>query len=319
VREKRNPDVSRNDRLALPESCFAKFFLFPPERTKSIIVAIPSLAGADRDCELMQVPSGPNPKIRVRIAFFCLFVFIIVLSIGAYFVADLGKLQETMAARESQAVLQAIADPGQVDEALRQHPSNKFLQMIAMATGAANETSAAAEKLANEVEPPAIAKAVNLSAASRNELEALRRDLKAAEANAAALLPRTTALFKTERDDVEKYALSLHLEKDAIGRVLANLDKRQAEMAAFTSRMSAARADYYRAYERYVAVLVAEFGAYKVVNGQFIFPFQLTVNRYNAAVEAMTAAARRVAELDEERKGLLKSQQTEWVEFIHGK
>jgi hypothetical protein len=267
----------------------------------------------------MQVPSGPNPKIRVRIAFFCLFVFIIVLSIGAYFVADLGKLQEIMAAREGQAVLQGITDPEQIDEALRQHPSNKFLQLVAMATGAANETNAAVEKAANGVEPPAISKAVNLGAASRSELEAFRRDLKTAEANATALLPRTTALLKTERADVEKYALSLHLEKDTIARVLNHLDKRQAEIAAFMSRTSSARADYYRAYERYVGVLAAEFGAYKVVNGQFIFPFQLTVNRYNAAVEAMAAAGRRVAELDGERKGLLKSQATEWVEFIHGK
>src|ERR1700676_4210672 len=101
----------------------------------------------------MQIPSGPNPKTRVRIAFLCLFVFIIVLSIGAYYVADLGRLQDSIAARESQAALQDITDAGQNDEALRQHPSNKFLQMTAMATRAANETSAAAEKLANEVEP----------------------------------------------------------------------------------------------------------------------------------------------------------------------
>jgi hypothetical protein len=267
----------------------------------------------------MQVPSGPNPKIRVRIAFFCLFVFIIALSIGAYFVADLGRLQGIMAARESQALLQTIADPGQIDEALRAHPSNKFLRMIAMAIGAANQTDAAVENAANEVEPPAISKAVNLSATSRNELEALRRDLKAAEANATALLPRTTALLKTERVDVEKFAQSLQLQKETTGRVLGHLDKRQAEMMALVSRMSAARADYYRAYQRYVAVLVTEFGAYKVVNGQFIFPFQLTVNRYNAAIDAMAVAAKRVAELDEERKGLLKSQQSEWVEFIHGK
>jgi hypothetical protein len=267
----------------------------------------------------MQVRSGPNPKIRIWIAFFCLFVFIIVLSIGAWFVADLGRLQERMAARESQAVLQAIADPGQIDEVLRQHPSNKLLQVIAMAMAAANEADAATEKWASEVEPPAIAKAVNLGAASRNELEALRRDLKTAEANAAALLPRTIVLLKTERADVEKYALSLHLEKETIGRVLDNLDKRQAEIAAFMSRTSSARADYYRAYERYVAVLATEFGAYKVVNGQFIFPFQLTVNRYNAAVEAMAVAAKRVADSGEERKSLLKSQQLQWVEFIHGK
>ena len=107
------------------------------------------------------MPSDPNANTRVRIAFLFLFVFMIVFSVGAYFVADLGKLQESIAARESQTALQGITDPKQIDEALRQHPSNKFLQMIAMATKAANETNAAIEKLSNEVEPPAISKDIN--------------------------------------------------------------------------------------------------------------------------------------------------------------
>src|ERR1700722_2845054 len=168
----------------------------------------------------MQVPSGPNPKTRIRIAFLCLFVFLIVFSVGAYFLSDLSKLQDRIAARESEGVLQGITDPAQIDEVLRQHPSNKFLQVMATAIRAANETNAAAERLAREVEPPAIAKAVSLGGASRNELEALRRDLKTAEANAAALLPRTSALLKTERAGVEKDALSRRLEKETIGRVL---------------------------------------------------------------------------------------------------
>ena len=265
------------------------------------------------------MPSGPNPKIRVRIAFLCLFVFLIVFSIGAYFVADLRNLQDLLAARESQAVLQGITDPGQIDQALRQHPSNKFLQVMAMATRAADNTGAAIEKLANEVEPAAISKNINLGAASRSDLEALRRDLKAAAANATALMPRSTALLKTERDDVEKYARSLHMDKDTISRLLDRLDAWHAEMAALIARMSAARADYYLSYESYVAVLAREFGAYKVVDGQFIFPFQIVVDRYNTAARAMTVAARRVAELEEERKGLRKSQQERWVQFINGK
>src|SRR6202521_159544 len=95
--------------------------------------------------------SDPNAKTRVRIAFLLLFVFIIVFSVGAYFVADLDKLQEFIAARESRAGLQGITDPRQIDEALRQHPSNKFLRLMAMATKAADETNAAMEKLSNEV------------------------------------------------------------------------------------------------------------------------------------------------------------------------
>jgi hypothetical protein len=262
--------------------------------------------------------SDPNAKTRVRIAFLFFFIFLIVASVGAYFVADLGKLQDRIAARESQAALQGITEPAQIDQALSQHPQNKFLQMVAMATRAANETSAATEKLSNEVEPPAVSRNNNLGAANRGDLEALRRDLKTAQANATTFMPRYTAVLKTERDHVEQYALSLHLGKDTIGRVLDNIDKRHAEITAFTSRMLPARADFYRAYENYVAVLVREFGAYKVVNGQFIFPFQPTVVRYNAAAQAMTVAAKRVAELEEERKSLVKSQQEGWLRFVNG-
>jgi hypothetical protein len=267
----------------------------------------------------MKMPSDPKAKTRVRIAFLLLFVFMIVFSVGAYFVADLGNLQESIAARESQTALQGVTDPKQIDEALKQHPSNKFLQMIAMATRAANETNAAIEKLSNEVEPPAISKATNLGAASRSDLEALRRDLKTAEANATTFVPRYVALLKTERDNLERYALTLHAGKDAVGRFLDNIDRRHAETTAFASRMLLARAEFYRAYEKYVGVLVGEFGAYKVANGQFMFPLQRTAERYNVAANAMTAAAKRVAELEEERKTLMQSQLAGWEQFVNGK
>jgi hypothetical protein len=263
--------------------------------------------------------SDPNAKTRVPIAFLLLFVFMVVCSVGAYFVADLGKLQESIAARESQTALQGITDPRQIEQALRQHPSNIFLQMIATATKAADETNAATEKLSNEVEPAAISKGVNLGAASRGDLEELRRDLKTAEANATTFMPRYIALLKTERDSVEKYALARHVGKDTISRFVDNIDKQHAETSAFTSRMLLARAEYYRAYEKYVAVLVGEFGAYKMANGQFIFPFQRTAERYNVAANAMTAAAKRVAELEAERKTLMQSQLEGWVQFVNGK
>jgi hypothetical protein len=265
----------------------------------------------------MKTPLGKKANTRTRLAFLFLFVLMIGLSVGVYFLTDLSSFRENIAAHESQTVLQGITDPKQIDEALRRHPFNKILQMMAMATKAANETSAAAERVLNEVEPPALSKNINLATASRSDLEARRRDLKTAEANATAVVPRYVALFKTERDRVEAYALSLHLEKDTVGRFLASVDKRHAETTALISRMLSARADYYRAYESYVAVLAGEFGSYKVVDGQFIFPLQRTVDRYNIAAHAMTGAAKRVAELEEERKMLMQSQQEGWEQFVN--
>lgn len=261
------------------------------------------------------MPSDPTAKTRVRIAFLLL---IIVFAAGAWFVSDLSKLQDGSDAREGRAALQGIAGPAQIDAALAQHPQSKFLRLTAMATRTANETSAAAEKLSGEVEPPAIREIGNLGAASRAEFEALRRNLKTAEANATTFLPRYIALLKTERDSVEKFARSLPAGNETTSRLLDHIDKRHAEFLALMSRLLSARSELYRAYGNYVAFLIAESGGYRVVDGQFLFSLQRTVDRYNVVAGAMTAAAQRVVELQEERKNMLQSQQQQWLQFVGG-
>jgi hypothetical protein len=262
-----------------------------------------------------QMPSDPGSKTRVRLAFLLLFV---VLVVGAYFANELMRLPENIAARESHAALQGITDAGQIDEALKQHPQNGPLRLLAAATKAANDTNAAIEKLSNEMAPPSIAKQGTLGGVGRSELEALRRDLKTAQANAATFMPRYLAVLKAERETVEKNARSVNVGTNTVSKILDNVDKRHAEIAAFTAKMLAARGDFYRADENYIAFFITEFGAYKVVNGQLIFPFQPTVDRYNAAADAMTTAANRVAAQEDERKSLEKAQQERWMQFIRG-
>ena len=267
----------------------------------------------------METPLDRNGTTRVRIAFFFLVVFIVSMSVGAYFMADLRKLQESVAVRESQTLLQGVADSNQFDQALRKRPANKILQTIAAAAKAAGETGIAADTMSAEVEPTSIAKSPDLRTASRTDLEALERDLKTAEANANAFVPRYVALLKTERNAVENFARSQHMEKDTVAKLLERLDNRHARMIALTSELTGARAEYYRAYATYVGILVREFSAYKVVNGQFIFPFQRTVDRYNLAAHAMGSAAKRVAELEEERKIIASSQAEVWEQFVDRK
>ena len=231
----------------------------------------------------MKTSVEQKAKWRVRIAFAFSFVFLIVLSVGAYFVADLGKFREMVAPGETQ-------------------------DLPAMASQAANETSVAVDKLSNESRPPMLSKDVSSSTASRADLEALRSELKTAEAAATAFMPRYIALLKTERDRVENYAQSHRAGSEALSRVSDDIDKRHAKITASISAMLLARAEYYRASENYLGVLIGNFGAYKVVNGEFIFTLQSTVDRYNVAAQAMTIAANRVAELDEERKKILQPQ-----------
>ncbi len=270
--------------------------------------------------EPVEIPheSDSTGRLRMVMAFLFLIVSVAVVSYGAWTVVHLGKLQEGIASREALAELREITDPDQIDDALRRHPSNKFLQLMATATKTAHETRAAFDKLSTEIEPAALAKEINPATASRGDLEALRDRLKTAEANASTFLPRYAALLKAERDKMENYARSLHLESDTVRGYLEGVDKRHARIMALTAQMLSGRADYFRGYENYVAILIGETGSYKIVNGQFIFPFQTTADRFNAAVGSMTAATKRVAEL-EEQKPAAQSQQAEWEKFINGK
>jgi hypothetical protein len=262
------------------------------------------------------MPSDHKARWRMPVAFIFLFVC---LGAGAYLVSEMVKLQARAAARETQAALQGISDPSQIDAALGQHPTNKILRLMSMATRAADETRAATDKLSIEIEPPSISKTIDFGKTSRDDLEALRKDLKTAEGNATAFLPRYIALFRAERDSVENYARSLHVDKDIVSGLLGGIDKRHAKTTDLISRQLSARADYYRAYEKYVAVLAGEFGSYKVVDRQFIFPLQRTVERYNVAANAMTASAKRLGELEEERRTLKEPLQEEWEQFVNAR
>ena len=260
--------------------------------------------------------AGQSTKKRIIAACLILFIFVVVVSVVIYNIGDLGKYQERVAIRESQAALQGVTDPDQIDVALLQYPSNRYLKLVAMAASVVAETNAASEKLSKDVEPPALAKDINLGAASRSDLETLSRDLKTAETNAATFLPRYTALLNAEREKLEDFARSLHPAADVLKRFLEGVNQWQAETTDLASKTLSARGEFYRAYGKCVQILLGEIGRYSVANGQFIFPFQSAADRYNAAAGSMASAARRIAELQEERKTTVQSQRKRWLHVV---
>jgi hypothetical protein len=246
----------------------------------------------------------------------CIFCIFAIICFGVvYFVGDLAKYQEAISAKESQTALRGVDTPEQLEQALTQFPSNNILKLVALADRESMEIDAATQRLLNEAEPSGLSKPIDLGSSSRSDLDALRRDLKIAESNAAAFEPGYTALIKAERDEVENDARSLKVGNSTFAKFMAMIDEQHAEMMALTSRLLAARAEYYSAYEKCAALLVREFGIYKVDNGQFVFPFQYTADSYNRAAAAMTAAASRIAELEGERAALRRSQLNRWKTF----
>jgi hypothetical protein len=253
-----------------------------------------------------------------RLTLILLGVFFVACFIGALFLGDLAKLQEPVFAKESQAALRDIDDPAALDKVLQQYSANRILRLVALARRDATELDAVARKLLSEAEPSALTKPVELTAASRGDLDALRASLKAAEGQAAAFKSRFDALAKTKRDEVEKEVRILSVGSDTLAKFMAVIDAQHADIAAYFARILAARAERNAAYDKCAALLVKEFGSYKITNGQFIFRAQSTADGYNVAAAAMAAAAKRISELDEEGTALKQSQLKRWKDFVGG-
>ena len=242
-----------------------------------------------------------------------LFALIILLAVAASLSIDLSKFQERGSTREGQAILQGISSPGELESALRQHPSNNVLQLMAKATGVVDSTKRAINELSAQIEPARLSKEPNFASASPDELESFRRDLRTAEANASAFLPRYAALFKTEHDQIASATISLHVPGEIAKQLLDGVTQRQARTLNAISQILSARADYYRAYDNYIAFMTSQLGSFKNVAGQFVFPDQRSVERYNAAAQAMTSAGRRVNELETAMKKQERPLPEEWI------
>jgi hypothetical protein len=188
--------------------------------------------------------------------------------------------------------------------------------MVALARNDAVEIDAAAQRLRGEAEPRVLPKLSDLSTSSLSDLEALRRDLKTAEDNAPTSEARYVALIKIARDKVEKDVRSLNVGDDRVSGFMSMIDEQHTAWTKLTSKTLASHAEYDGAYEKCVALLVRDFGAYKVTNGQFVFPFQPSANTLNRAAAAMAAAAKSISELDDERTRLMQSRLSRWKALI---
>ena len=229
-----------------------------------------------------------------------------------YFVGDLARFQDAISLREGQAALESVNDPEQLDQALKQHPSNKILKMVALAKRNSVEMDTVTRGLLTEAEPRDLWKQTDLGASSRSDLEALGHDLKIAEGNAKTLESRYLPLVKAERDEVEHDASVLVGRTNTLAKFMSMIDEQHADMKSLISRISAERLEYNAAYEKCVALLMQEFGLYKVVNGQIIFQLQPTADSYNEAAAKMAAGASRLEELDAERATLKQFQLERW-------
>ena len=98
-----------------------------------------------------------------------------------YFVGDLARFQEGADLREGQTALRDLKGPEQLDQLLKRYPANGMLKLVALADKDSMEIDAAALGLLRETDPGELSERINKGLSSRSNLEALGRELKAAE------------------------------------------------------------------------------------------------------------------------------------------
>ena len=229
-----------------------------------------------------------------------------------YFVGDLARFQEGADLREGQAALRDLKGPEQLDQLLKQYPANGMLKLVALADKDLMEIDAAALGLLRETDPGELSERINKGLSSRSNLEALGRELKAAEDNAADLQSRYDTLIKPVRDGIEHDAATLEGGRNVFVKFMAMIDAQHAEMKALIGKISATRLDYFRAYDKCIALLAQENDVSKGANGQITFRLQAQADSYNQAAAATAADAKRLTELETERKALRRSQLLRW-------
>ncbi len=253
-------------------------------------------------------PDGRSKALAIGLAS----VIAIVCFGTLYYVGDLSRFQRADVAQESEAALRDLGAPDQLDQLVKRFPSSATLKLVALARRDAVELDDAARGLFRQADPADLWARMDKAASGRASLEALGRDLKAAEDNAASLEARYAPLAKAVHDKVERDATVLEGRTDRFTKFMAIVEAQHAGMKELIARTSAARLDYLRAYEKCVALLATEFDTIKVVNGQFIFRTTLQADSYNKAAATMASSAKRMTELDTEQTALRTSQFEAW-------
>ncbi len=119
-------------------------------------------------------------------------------------------------------------------------------------------------------------------------------------------------------DGIERDAAALEGGNNIFVKFMAAIDAQHAQMKALISRIAAARLDYFRAYEKCVALMARENDVTKGGNGQITFRLQAQVDSYNEAAAATAAGAKRLIELETERTALTRSQLDKWKSWAGG-
>jgi hypothetical protein len=234
-----------------------------------------------------------------------------------YFVGDLARFQKGAVIRENQAELRDLKDPQQLEQLLKRYPSNGVLKLVALASKDSIEIDAAALGLLKEADPGELSKRINDGLSGRGDLKALGRDLKAAEDNAVGLESRYDILIKAVHDGIAHDAAALEGGTNNSATFMAMIDAQHADVKALMAKISAARLDYFGAYEKCVTLLASESGI-KVVDGRITFRLQAQADSYNEAAAATAATAKRLTDLEAERTALRQSRLDRWKRWASG-
>jgi hypothetical protein len=201
-----------------------------------------------------------------------------------------------------------------VADVAQQHTSNKFLQFAALALSAAEEASASAKTVYDELEPPLLAKDINPTTATRTELQAYLAALRTAQANATQIVPRVRAIEAQKHEKVKALAKTTGVSDDVQSNFLVGLDEAAAKNLERLERQSASYANLYRALAANCTLLIEQYGRYQVLPDKRIqFADSTATGAYSVNSHAAEAAAKEAQRLFEEAQQMQRMQRTSFA------
>jgi len=205
------------------------------------------------------------------------------------------------------AACSTLSASSSVPAAASSDPAVLLAQLTEKAAQAAEVTDAMASKLWASIEPQTMQSKPDFATASRDDLEAYLRDLKTAEANAAAAGPQYVALLDAERGLIEEAARSSGLDDGSRSDLLAEVGERHDKSLDRVGRMLQARQELYRAMQAAQTMVIGEFGKYKVdADGHVRFSSKTVSDRATAVNARINAASEA---LDRIKAEITRSQQ----------
>jgi hypothetical protein len=230
-------------------------------------------------------------------------------------VINWGGLLRANEATQAKRILANRTSVEAIQNAAREHPSNRSVRLMADVARVAQETQKRVEQLFAGIEPARLAQEPDLPTASKAQLIEYRDDLRAAEANSKTAVSKFTELLAEEQGALQT-SLASYQTAGVVSATLKGVERRHVVAREFGARRLGALTELYASYGRLLDVLIREHGRVQFTGDAARFDNDKAVADWNAAAADLAAARERAEQTEREGENLKQQYERRLKDFL---